>query len=145
MQKLAEKQAENEKILADFKEAQEKMTEQLKLAQGTARQSRIEKEAAEMVASGIPPVMVESWKTLANMEMAQSVIKLSNQEGSEIETTQADAMKEMLLSMPQDSRVQFGQSGATAPIVDEEKVRLACDEDIRAMGGTVTEDGKYKL
>ncbi len=144
-QKLAEAQAANQKVLAEMASLKEQLATTAKQAQAEVRLAQTEKEAAEMVALGIPPVMVEKWKALAQLEEVQGVIKLADPEGKETELSQAAAIKEMLLSMPADHRIQIDQKGSQAQPSPEDKVHLACVEDVKAMGGTVTEDGKFKI
>ena len=102
-----------------------------------------------MVAQGIPPVQVDVWKTLALSDVGQVMIKLSEPgaDGKIVEKTlsQADAMKNMLLALPAEHRIKFNQQGSqTAPVADE-AIKLACDDDIKILGGEVTADGKYKI
>ena len=127
---LAEAQAINIKLsaVADNSEAQRKL-------------AVVDSQVKDMVAEGIPPVMVEQWKQLAVSEAGSSTIKLSD--GKEI--TQADSMKNMLLAMPKENRIQLGQRGAQGgDPSDAEKIKLAADEDIIAAGGRLDkETGKY--
>lgn len=128
--KLAEAQAINIKLSA----AADNSENERKLAV-------VDSQAKDMVAQGIPPVMVEQWKQLAVSEAGSSTIKLAD--GKEI--TQADSMKNMLLAMPEANRIKFGQSGAQGGDPSEaEKIKLAADEDIIAAGGRLDkETGKY--
>lgn len=140
-------QAKAQKQLADM---QQMMSDQIKLAEEKTKlesQARVlaevEKTAAELVAEGIPPVMVAQWKQLAMSDQGQAVIKLADAKGELQDTTQADAVKAMLLALPQEHRIDFSQRGTQSEAPD--KVKLACDADIMALGGEVTADGKYKI
>ncbi|GMB00916.1 phage protease [Pelosinus sp. IPA-1] len=128
--KLEEAQAINIKLsaAADNSESERKL-------------AVVESQVKDMVAEGIPPVMVEQWKQLAVSEAGSSTIKLAD--GKEM--TQADSMKAMLLAMPKENRIQLGQKGQQGGDPTEaEKIKLAADEDIIAAGGRLDEKtGKY--
>ena len=140
-------QQEAQKQLAEMKTL---MENQVKLAEEKAKlesQARVlaevEKTAAALVAEGIPPVMVAQWKQLAISEQGQTTIKLADAKGQLQDTTQADAIKAMLLALPKEHRVAMEQRGTQSE--PDDKVKLACDADIVALGGEVTADGKYKI
>lgn len=149
MKKTEEVQTTTSTQLADVSQ---KMEQQIKLAQDQAdyfkkqaeaaekarKLSELEKETAEMVAAGIPPVMVNQYKEIALSEQGSTVVKLSD--GTE--TTSAESMKKMLLSLPQDNRISMGQNGSQGTPSDQEKVVLAAQEDVIALGGKV-ENGKF--
>ncbi len=131
------KQMQEQKLLAEkqvtYYENQAKEAEKARCL------AEVEKDSAAMVAFGIPPVMVEQWKQLALSEQGTAAVKLSD--GTEISTAQS--MKNMLLTMPEDCRVKMGQQGSQGQAGEAEKMVLATREDVIAMGGTVTTDGKF--
>lgn len=140
-------QQEAQKQLAEMKTI---MENQVKLAEEKAKlesQARVlaevEKTAAALVAEGIPPVMVAQWKQLAVSDAGQATIKLADAGGQIKDTTQADAIKAMLLALPKEHRVAMEQRGTQSE--PDDKVKLSCDADIVALGGEVTADGKYRI
>jgi hypothetical protein len=155
---ISGQKAESEEIKKQQEETQQKLADmnkmlenQLQLAQQQAQLSEqarvlaeVEKQAAELVSLGIPPVMVANWKALANSDAGQTVFKLA--QGGEVkEICQAEAMRQMLLALPEAHRIPLEQRGTQSTGDDSEKLKLACDEDIRMMGGEITADGKYKI
>ena len=146
-EEMKKQQEAAQKQLADM---QKMMTDQVKLAEEKAKlasQARVlaeaEKTAAELVAQGIPPIMVAQWKSLAISEQGRTVVKLADAKGEMQDTTQADAIKNMLLALPKEHRIDMSQKGTQSE--PEDKVKLACDADILALGGEVTADGKYRI
>lgn len=144
---IKKQQEAAQKQLADM---QRTMAAQIKLAEEKAKlesQARVlievEKTAAELVAQGIPPVMVAQWKSLAASEQGQTLLKLADDKGELKDTTQAEAIKNMLLALPKEHRIDITQKGTQSEPPD--KVKLACDADIVALGGEVTADGKYRI
>lgn len=117
---------------------------------GTETQKRkfaeVEREAATMVAQGIPPIMVEQWKTLALSVDAGATIKLADEKGGKVQLSQAEAMKKMLLALPAEHRIKFSQTGTQSVPKPEEEIKLSCDADVLAMGGAVdAKTGKYMI
>lgn len=108
--------------------------------------AEVEREAAAMVAQGIPPVMVGQWKTLALSVDAGATIKLADDKGGEVQLSQAEAMKKMLLALPAEHRIKFSQTGTQSAPKPEEEIKLSCDADVLAMGGAVdAKTGKYMI
>lgn len=104
-----------------------------------------DREAAAMVALGIPPIMVEQWKVLAQSDAGQVTVKLADDAGKETAITQAEAMKNMLLALPAEHRIKFGQHGSQSQPQPDEEIKLSCDNDVKTLGGEITADGKYKI
>lgn len=150
-QKLAAMQEQMQQFSTLQGQVQEltQSNQQLLSQLGTETKSRlaaeVDREAAAMVALGIPPIMVEQWKVLAVSDAGQVTVKLAAQDGKEVSISQAEAMKNMLLALPAEHRIQFGQEGSQAAPMAEEKIKLSCDEDVKILGGEVTADGKYKI
>ncbi|WCK53845.1 phage protease [Aneurinibacillus sp. Ricciae_BoGa-3] len=150
MKKTEEVQTATQTQLA---EVNKRMEEQVKLAQQQASffetqakeaeakrlLAETDKAAADMVAQGIPPVMVEQWKQLAFSDQGKAMVKLADNK----EVSTAESMKQMLLAMPKESRIPMGQAGSQSTVTEAEKVALAAREDIMALGGKVSEDGKF--
>lgn len=124
-------------------EANKTLTAQLGVESKSRLAAEVDREAAAMVALGIPPVQVEVWKTLALSEPGQVMIKLADKEGKETEISQAEAMKNMLLALPAEHRINLEQMGTQSMPQSEEKIKLSADEDIKALGGKIDENGKY--
>jgi hypothetical protein len=148
----AQQLAQMQEQIQQFAAIQTQLTEsnkQLAAQLGTESKSRVlaevERQAAELVTLGIFPVMVDQWKALALSEQGQTMIKLADSEGKESEISQAEAMKKMLLAMPPEHRIKFNQQGTQSEGTSQEKIKLSCDEDVKALGGEVTADGKYKI
>lgn len=125
--------------------------EQLKLAEGrinaaenTAWTAQVEKRLAELVAKGIPPAMCEPVKAvlMANPAAGTTMIKLA--EGKEISL--AEQLYGALEALPEEHRIKMAQLGRQEPPVDSpEAIKKLADEDVRAMGGKVNDDGTYVL
>lgn len=144
-EEMKKQQEETQKQLATMNEHlqnQLKLSEQqTQIAEQARVLAEVDKSAAELVAQGIPPVMVDQWKALATSEAGQTVLKLSD--GKEV--SQGEAMRGMLLALPQEHRIPMGQRGTQSTGDDSDKIKLACDEDIKMLGGEITADGKYKI
>jgi hypothetical protein len=100
----------------------------------------------DLVAKGIPPVMCEQTRAilLANPVYETTMIKLAD--GKEI--SKADQMYAILEALPTEHRIKMGQIGAqTSPLPADspEAIKKMADEDVKALGGKVTENGKYTL
>lgn len=112
----------------------------------TLWENQVETRINALVAKGIPPVMCNQAKTylLATPAAGTTMIKLSD--GKEISL--ADQMISMLEALPEDHRVKMDQLGRQESKLDTdspEAVKKMADEDVKAMGGKITEDGKYIL
>ena len=140
-QKLADMEAAQKAT----NEALAKLNTQLAESEKGRRLAEVDKDAAALVAQGIPPVMVEQWKTIALSAPGQAMVKLADHSGKELEMTAADAFKQTLLALPEEHRIPMGQRGTQSVGDDPDKIKLACDDDIRMLGGEVTADGKYKI
>lgn len=129
-----------------LKETNKSLSEQVANETGKRKLAEVEKQAAEMISSGIYPAMVEQWKALALSEGGNSLVKLSDGKGGEVEISQAEAMKNMLLALPVESRIKFDQSGSQSKPKPEDELKLSCKADIIALGGTIDEKtGKYLI
>jgi len=150
-QQLAAMQAELQKLstlqgqVQQLTEANQQLVSQLGIESKSRLAAEVEREATAMVALGIPPVMVEQWKVLAQSDAGHVTIKLADKEGKEITVNQAEAMKNMLLALPTEHRIKLGQQGSQSQALDADKIKLACDEDIKAIGGSVDANGKYVI
>ncbi len=117
--------------------------EKVKLSLWTAT---VENRIKDMVAKGIPPAMCEQAKTIlmANPAYETTMIKLAD--GKEV--SMAEQIFATLEAMPEVHRIKMGQLGAQTsppPPDSPEAVKKMADEDIKAMGGKITEDGKYVI
>lgn len=150
-QKLAELQEQIKQFatvqtqVAQLTEANKVLSEQLGTESKNRRLAEVEKDAAAMVSQGIPPVQVEAWKALALSDPGQAMIKLADKDGKEVEISQADAMKNMLLALPAEHRIKLGQMGSQAEPEDDVKLSEACKADVLALGGTVNANGKFEI
>lgn len=149
-QKLAALEAQISKMsdlqtkIAELTTQNQTLAAQIGVEAGKRQLAEVEREAAAMVAQGIPPIMVEQWKTLALSVDAGATIKLADDKGGEVQLSQAEAMKKMLLALPAEHRIKFSQSGSQSAPKLEEEIKLSCDADVLAMGGAVdAKTGKY--
>lgn len=125
--------------------------EQLKLAEtkiAAAEQAawtaQVEKRLAELVAKGIPPVMCEQAKSILLAFPASSTPTIKLADGKEISL--AEQIYTALEAMPEEHRIKMAQLGIQEPPVDSpEEIKKLADEDVRALGGKVNEDGTYVL
>lgn len=124
-------------------QSNQQLMSQLGAETKTRLAAEVDKEAAAMVALGIPPVMVEQWKVMALSDAGRITVKLADKDGKETEISQAEAMKNMLLALPAEHRIQLGQVGSQSTPQEKEKIKLAADEDIKALGGKIDENGRY--
>lgn len=145
MQEQLQKFSGVETQLQTLAEENKALKAQVGVETGARRLAEVEKTAADMVAQGIPPVQVDAWKVLALSEAGQVTLKLSDAEGKTKDVSQADAMRDMLLALPTEHRIKLGQQGSQTAPVGDEQLKLACDEDIKALGGTIGQDGKYNI
>lgn len=150
MQKLAEleekvgKMAEMQVKITELTTQNQLLASQIGIEENKRRLAEIEQEAAAMVAQGIPPVMVDEWKRLASSVDSAATIKLSDDKGSQVQLSQTEAMKKMLLALPQEQRIQFNQIGSQSAPKPEDELKLSCSADVLALGGRIDEKtGKY--
>lgn len=142
------KLAEIDTLKVQLAETQQKLGLAETHASGAARTAwvtQVESRINALVAKGIPPVMCEQAKAflLSSPSADTATIKLSD--GKEISL--ADQVFSMLEALPEDHRVKMSQLGhhETSKADSPEEIKKLADEDVRAMGGKVTEDGKYIL
>ncbi len=134
-------------IKAQLAQTQEKLTlaeGRITAAENTAWSSQVEMRLAELIAKGIPPAMCDQAKEilLSYPAAATTMIKLAD--GKEI--SQAEQLYATLEALPQEHRIILSQLGKQEPPVSSaEEIKKLADEDVKAMGGTVTTDGKYIL
>ena len=134
--------ADMQKKLADQEVLNVKLAESAANAEVARKLAVLDTKAAAMVAEGIPPVMVATWKQLAASDTGNATVKLADGK----EATQADAMEAMLLSLPKENRIKLGQAGAQGEIPDQDKIKLAAEADVIALGGRIDkETGKYVI
>jgi len=126
--------------------------EALKLAEGristaenTAWSSQVERRLADLVAKGIPPIMCEQVKSILLAYPAAETTMIKLADGKEI--SQAEQMYATLEAMPEEQRIKMAQLGSQETIDPQspEAIKKLCEEDVKAMGGKITEDGKYIL
>lgn len=104
----------------------------------------VESRIKDLVAKGIPPAMCEQARVIlmANPAYETTMIKLAD--GKEI--SMADQVFATLEALPQEHRIKMGQLGqqtSPPPPDSPEAIKKMTDEDVKAMGGKVTEEGKY--
>jgi len=111
----------------------------------TAWEKEVDFRIEGLVAKGIPPVMCQNAKTilLANPAAATTMIKLA--EGKEISL--AEQIFSTLEALPEEHRIKMTQMGSqqSAKPGSPEEIKKLADEDVKALGGKITEDGKYIL
>lgn len=112
----------------------------------TLWETQVETRINGLVAKGIPPAMCDQAKAflLSTPSAATTMIKLADNK----EISLADQVFSMLEALPEGMRVKMGQLGSqeSKPDADSpEAIKKMADEDVKAMGGKVTEDGKYIL
>lgn len=108
--------------------------------------TQVESRLNALVAKGIPPVMCDQAKAflLSMPAAATTMVKLADNK----EISLAEQVFGMLEALPETQRVKMSQSGSqeTQPPADSpEAIKKLADEDVKAMGGKITEDGKYIL
>jgi len=117
--------------------------EKVKLSLWTAT---VENRIKDLVAKGIPPAMCEQAKTIlmANPAYETTMVKLADDK----EVSMANQVFATLEALPEAHRIKMGQLGeqtSPPPPDSPEAVKKMADEDIKAMGGKITEDGKYVI
>lgn len=142
--KLAEIENIKVQLAATQKELSE-TTVKLSNTEKSAWETTVESRMKDLVNKGIPPVMCDTAKAilLANPAAATTMIKLADDK----EISLAEQIFSTLEALPEAHRIKMPQVGTQEshqPGSSEEIKKLA-DEDVKAMGGTVTEDGKYKF
>jgi hypothetical protein len=126
--------------------------EKIKLAEGRIKDTenvawaaQVDNRIKDLVAQGIPPAMCLPVKTilLANPAAASTMIKLADDK----EISLADQMYAALEALPPDHRIKMSQIGSqeSPEPQSQEAIKKMADEDVKAMGGKVTDDGKYIL
>ncbi|MEW6424984.1 MAG: phage protease [Bacillota bacterium] len=142
------KLAEIDDLKRRLADAEKKLTDttgKLTAAEQKAWENQVESRLKDLVAKGIPPAMCEQVKSvlLANPAAAATVIKLADNK----EVTLAEQIFAVLEALPEDQRVKLTQVGSqhTPSPNSPEAIKKLADEDVRALGGKITEDGKYIL
>jgi hypothetical protein len=92
--------------LSSAKAAAEEAAKAAELYSNALANEKLEKQRAALVAEGIPPAMVEQAFSLA---AALPVNELKLSDGATVSVT--DQLAELLRSLPNENRVQFGQVG----------------------------------
>jgi hypothetical protein len=122
--------------------ALEEENKRIKLAQHNAE---VDVKLAGYVALGIPPVVIDQVKLILLADITgEKVIKLSDDKA----ISQSEQIYEMLDKFPQESRIQLSQAGTQTPPPasdSPEATKKLADEDMKALGYKLTEDGKYTL
>lgn len=135
------------KAKVDAQDAEtKKLATQAEADRKARRQAEVDKLAAELVAEGIPPAMIEQVKPLLLADTGAVVgkIKLAGST-QEQDATQSDLIVQSLRALPADQRVKFGQTGSQQEPDALAKLAATVKEDVLALGGTVTQDGKFML
>ncbi|MEW6423169.1 MAG: phage protease [Bacillota bacterium] len=103
----------------------------------------IEMKLAGLVAQGVPPVLCEKAKAiiLADPQKSMGTVKLADNK----EASFAEMILDLLGALPAENRVKMAQLGSQAKPAagSEEELRKLAEEDVKALGGKVTADGKY--
>jgi hypothetical protein len=130
--------------LADIKSTNTNLLSDNENIKKSNEEKEIEMKLSEMKLKGIPPVLCDKAKEMLLAMPASSTIKLADNSEKKL----SDMVYEMLSSLPEASRVKYDQFGSQQSQKtgegDDDYKKLA-DEDIKALGGKVTEDGKYIL
>lgn len=143
----ARKLADLETIRTQLVQTQEQLKladARISAAENAAWEARVESRLEALVATGIPPAMCESAKSilLANPAASTTMIKLAD--GKEISI--AEQIYATLEALPKAHRIDLAQIGRQEPPLDSpEAIKKLADEDVRAMGGKVNDDGSYVL
>lgn len=107
-------------------------------------EKEIEMKLSDLKLKGIPPVLCDKAKEILLAMPSSSTIKLADNSEKKL----SDMVYEMLSSLPEASRVkydQFGSQHSQKTGKEDDDYKKLADEDIKALGGKVTEDGKYIL
>lgn len=132
--------------LDQLEQNQQTTAAQLEVERKARREAEIEKLSADLVREGIPPAMIEQVKPLLLADTGAVVGKVKLAVGGEKDATQTDLIVQSLRALPDSQRVPFGQSGGQGNDADKAaKLAQTVREDVLALGGTVTPDGKFKL
>lgn len=130
------------KKLAEQVKALEEQNRQIKLAQ---HNTEVEAKLLTYVAKGIPPAVIDQVKPILLADITgEKVIKLSDDKA----ISQSEQVYSMLDNFPKESRINLAQVGAqtTPPPADSpEAIKKLADDDMKALGYKLNEDGKYVL
>lgn len=132
--------------LSDYQALQRKVWEleaRQHSTEAARQQTEVDLWAQQMVQQGIPPVLVEKAKPILLSNPQSGVIKLSD--GAE--SSFHDYVKDLIASLPQANRIQLSQLGAQfiPDAGSPEEIKAQVDQDIRDLGGSIGEDGKYQI
>lgn len=134
------------KAKVDAQDAEtKKLATQAEADRKARRQAEVEKLATDLVAEGIPPAMIEQVKPLLLADTGATVGKIKLANGQEQDATSSDLIIQSLRALPADQRVKFGQTGSQQAPDALAKLAETAKEDVLALGGAVTQDGKFKL
>lgn len=137
----------NAKLLAELEAVKKKLSDLENDNTGIKKvneEKEVEMKLSELKLKGIPPVLCDKAKELLLAMPTTSTIKLADNSEKKL----SEMIYDMLGSLPESSRVKYDQFGSQysqkTGESDEDYKKLA-DEDIKALGGKITEDGKYIL
>ena len=142
---LAEVEAMKTKLAA-FESSSKTMADDNTALKKDVAAREMDLKLAELKQKGIPPVLCDKAKEiLLAAPAAGETIKLAD--GTEKKLT--DMVYGLLETLPESSRVPFEQQGsghaAKPGELTTEQIKKLADEDVAAMGGKVTAEGKYVL
>jgi hypothetical protein len=138
------KGSEEDNKLAEYEARMKALEEENRQIKRAQREAEIDRKLAEYTAKGIPPAILQQVRPILLADTGTEVIKLAD--GKSL--TQSDQIYAMLDAFPEESRVKLRQVGTQVepPEPDSlEAVKKLADEDMKALGFTVTSDGKYVL
>lgn len=128
--KLAEQVAELQKENAGIKLAQ--------------RSAEVSEKLAAFVAKGIPPAVIDQYRPILLADNGEKVIKLSDDKTISV----SEQIYAALDAFPEASRIklsQLGQQAQPPAAGSAEEIKKLTDQDMKELGYTVMEDGRYKL
>lgn len=143
----------NAKFLAEFETMKQKLADIEKtntnllsdneVIKKNNEEKEVEMKLSELKIKGIPPVLCDKAKEILLAMPASNTIKLADNTEKKL----SDMVYEMLSSLPEASRVKYDQFGSqhSQKSGEEDDYKKLADEDIKALGGKITEDGKYIL
>lgn len=144
----------NAKLLTEFETIKQKLSDIEKtntnllndneVMKKSNEEKDIEMKLSDLKLKGIPPVLCDKAKEILLAMPSSSTIKLADNSEKKL----SDMVYELLSSLPETSRVKYDQLGSQhsqKPGASDDDYKKLADEDIKALGGKITEDGKYIL
>ncbi|NOV01353.1 phage protease [Paenibacillus planticolens] len=121
-----------------------KLADQVAELQKQNRAITVEATLAGYVAKGIPPVIIDQYRPILLADSGEKIVKLSDDKSISV----SEQIYASLDAFPEASRVklaQVGQLGNPPAAGSPEEIKKFADQDMKELGFTVDENGRYKL